>query len=96
LVSRQSAWLFHLVFGSSTGVDRAHRPCSDSQAISFNTAGLHADSHPLPDSIRWRAFNTYAAVDIFKWVRDFFAWQRNNYDKLGHFTQGFVPAIIAR
>ena len=23
-------------------------------------------------------------------------WQRNNYDKLGHFAQGFVPAIIAR
>jgi len=42
------------------------------------------------------AHYTYAAVDIFKWVRDFFAWQRNNYDKLGHFTQGFVPAIIAR
>ncbi len=42
------------------------------------------------------AHYTYAAVDIFKWVRDFFAWQRNNYDKLGHFAQGFVPAIIAR
>jgi putative membrane protein len=42
------------------------------------------------------AHYTYAAVDVFKWVRDFFAWQRNNYDKLGHFAQGFVPAIIAR
>jgi putative membrane protein len=42
------------------------------------------------------AHYTYAAVDIFKWVRDFFAWQRNNYDKLGHFAQGFGPAIIAR
>ena len=25
-----------------------------------------------------------------------FEWQRNNYDKLGHFAQGFVPAIVAR
>ena len=42
------------------------------------------------------AHYTYAQVDTFKVVRDFFGWQRNNYDKLGHFAQGFVPAIIAR
>jgi putative membrane protein len=42
------------------------------------------------------AHYTYAQVDTFKFVRDFFGWQRNNYDKLGHFMQGFVPAIIAR
>ena len=42
------------------------------------------------------AHYTYAEVDSFKFIRDFFAWQRNNYDKLGHFAQGFVPAIIAR
>jgi putative membrane protein len=43
------------------------------------------------------AHYTYADVDTFKFVRDFFfGWQRNNYDKLGHFAQGFVPAIIAR
>ena len=42
------------------------------------------------------AHYSYAEVDTFKFVRDFFGWQRNNYDKLGHFAQGFVPAIIAR
>ena len=42
------------------------------------------------------AHYTYAEVDTFKFIRDFFGWQRNNYDKLGHFAQGFVPAIIAR
>jgi len=42
------------------------------------------------------AHYTYAEVDTFKFVRDLFGWQRNNYDKLGHFAQGFVPAIIAR
>ena len=41
------------------------------------------------------AHYTYAEVDTFKFVRDLFGWQRNNYDKLGHFAQGFVPAIIA-
>ena len=42
------------------------------------------------------AHYTYAGVDSFKFVRDFFGWQRNNYDKLGHFAQGLVPAIVAR
>jgi len=39
---------------------------------------------------------TYAEVPLFDWIRDEFGQQRNNYDKLGHFAQGFVPAIIAR
>ena len=42
------------------------------------------------------AHYSYAEVDTFKFIRDFFGWQRNNYDKLGHFAQGFVPAILAR
>jgi len=39
---------------------------------------------------------TYAEVPIFNEIKDFFNHQRNNYDKIGHFAQGFVPAIIAR
>ncbi|HEX4630822.1 MAG TPA: DUF2238 domain-containing protein [Chthoniobacterales bacterium] len=39
---------------------------------------------------------TYARVPLFDWLRPLFSWQRNNYDRLGHFMQGFVPAIIAR
>ena len=39
---------------------------------------------------------TYARVPVFDWLRPIFAWQRNNYDRLGHLLQGFVPAIIAR
>jgi putative membrane protein len=39
---------------------------------------------------------TYAEVPVGDWVRDAFGGQRNNYDKLGHVAQGFVPAIIAR
>ena len=42
------------------------------------------------------AHYTYAEVNTFRFIRDLFGWQRNNYDKLGHFAQGFVPAIIAR
>lgn len=39
---------------------------------------------------------TYAEVPLFDWIRDWFELGRNNYDKVGHFVQGFVPAIIAR
>jgi len=39
---------------------------------------------------------TYAEVPLFDWIRDAVGGQRNNFDKLGHFVQGFVPAMIAR
>ena len=39
---------------------------------------------------------TYARVPFFDYLRPLFAWQRNNYDRVGHLMQGFVPAIIAR
>jgi putative membrane protein len=39
---------------------------------------------------------TYAEVPAGDWLRDLTGGDRNNYDKLGHLVQGFVPAIIAR
>jgi putative membrane protein len=39
---------------------------------------------------------TYALVPLGEWAKAWFGWTRNNYDKLGHFAQGFVPAILAR
>lgn len=42
------------------------------------------------------AHYTYARVPVFDWFSDWFNWSRNNYDKVGHFAQGFVPAMIAR
>jgi putative membrane protein len=39
---------------------------------------------------------TYAEVPLGDWLREAFGMERNNYDKLGHFAQGFVPAILAR
>lgn len=39
---------------------------------------------------------TYAEVPLFDWLKDIFNLERNNYDKVGHFAQGFVPAIVAR
>ena len=39
---------------------------------------------------------TYARVPLGNWAMDWFGWTRNNYDKLGHFTQGFVPALLVR
>lgn len=42
------------------------------------------------------AHYTYAEVPVGDWVREAFGQSRNNYDKLGHFAQGFVPALVAR
>ena len=39
---------------------------------------------------------TYAEVPLFDTLKPVFGFERNNYDKLGHFIQGFVPAMIAR
>jgi putative membrane protein len=39
---------------------------------------------------------TYAEVPAGFWVRDWLGLARNHYDRLGHFAQGFVPAILAR
>ena len=39
---------------------------------------------------------TYAREPVFDWLRNTFHWQRNHFDRLGHFAQGFVPALIAR
>ena len=39
---------------------------------------------------------TYAEVPVGDWFRDLAGGSRNNYDKLGHLAQGFIPAIIAR
>jgi putative membrane protein len=39
---------------------------------------------------------TYAREPLFDWLKEPFDWTRNNYDRLGHFAQGFIPAILAR
>ena len=39
---------------------------------------------------------SYAEVPLFDWIRDEFGQDRNNYDKVGHFAQGFVPALLSR
>lgn len=39
---------------------------------------------------------TYAEVPLGFWIQDAFGLVRNHYDRIGHFAQGFVPAIVAR
>lgn len=39
---------------------------------------------------------TYAEVPFFDTIKEIFNQTRNNYDKVGHFAQGFIPAILAR
>ncbi len=42
------------------------------------------------------AHYTYAEVPLFNWIKDAFDLSRNHYDRVGHFAQGFVPAMIGR
>lgn len=39
---------------------------------------------------------TYAEVPLFDYIKDVFHQSRNNYDKVGHFAQGLIPAMIIR
>lgn len=39
---------------------------------------------------------TYARVPAFDWLKESFDLARNDYDRLGHLMQGFVPAMVAR
>ncbi len=39
---------------------------------------------------------TYAEVPAFDSLSEWAGWERNNYDKVGHFAQGFIPAMLAR
>jgi len=39
---------------------------------------------------------TYAEVPLGRWMEQWFGWTRNDYDRIGHFAQGFVPALVAR
>ena len=41
-------------------------------------------------------YYTYAEMPLFNWIRDTFNLSRNYYDRLGHFAQGFVPAMVIR
>lgn len=39
---------------------------------------------------------TYAEVPVGYWMENWFGFLRNDYDKIGHFAQGFVPALLFR
>ena len=39
---------------------------------------------------------TYAEVPLGFWMKDAFGFARNHYDRIGHFAQGFVPAVLTR
>ncbi len=46
--------------------------------------------------LMYGAHYSYAKAPLGFWMEDWFGWTRNNYDKIGHFMQGFAPFIYAR
>ena len=76
-------------------------------AIALAVLYATARRHPLTPLLYWLiglhclvlilgAHYTYARVPLGFWMQDVFDFTRNNYDRIGHFLQGFVPAIAAR
>ncbi|HUV38273.1 MAG TPA: DUF2238 domain-containing protein [Planctomycetota bacterium] len=39
---------------------------------------------------------TYAEVPLFNWMRETLSLSRNHFDRVGHFLQGFTPALLCR
>lgn len=39
---------------------------------------------------------TYARVPLGEWAKEIFGFSRNHYDRVGHFAQGFIPAVLVR
>jgi putative membrane protein len=75
--------------------------------IAFAAMAQTRRSFPLTPLLYWLALThcivlmvgghyTYAEVPLFDTIKPWFGFERNNFDKLGHFMQGFVPALAAR
>jgi putative membrane protein len=64
-----------------------HFPLTD---LAYTIIALHAAL------LIWGGHYSYAKVPLGFWMQDWFGWSRNNYDKIGHFMQGFGPAIYTR
>ena len=65
------------------------------------------DRFPLTRLLYWLIFlhslvlilggtYTYALVPLGEWAKDWFGFSRNHYDRIGHFMQGFAPAVLVR
>ncbi len=64
-----------------------HKPCTP---LLFGLLAMHALFLVIGGKY------TYEFVPIGEWAQEFFGRPRNDYDRVGHFLQGFVPAMLAR
>src|SRR6185437_14560354 len=90
-----AARLLHLVPGSGARADRLGSAGFNLSEVSLYQPGLCTDRCAGDHPMHWGHY-TYAREPVFSWIRDHWHLSRNYYDRVGHFAQGFVPAIIAR
>ena len=102
------AWLVGLVWSGLAPHDRITwwmevAPCFIALLLLWRTR----DSFVLTNMVYWLILihglilivggsYTYARVPLGFWMQEWFGFTRNNYDKIGHFAQGFIPAMVAR
>lgn len=86
-----ATWIFELIFGLggviALVVTARRFRCSN---LAYLLAGIHFAI------LSAGAKYTYAEMPLFNWLRDTLHLARNHFDRVGHFAQGFVPAIFAR
>jgi uncharacterized membrane protein YjdF len=83
------------VDGGGAGADRCAAAGGDPPALPLTTllqVLIAAHALVLIVGGAW----TYARVPFGFWLQDVLGLDRNPYDRIGHFMQGFVPAIAAR
>lgn len=102
------AWLVGLVWSGWAPHDRITwwmevAPCFIALVLLWHTR----DSFVFTNMVYWLILihglilivggsYTYARVPLGFWMQEWFGYTRNNYDKIGHFAQGFIPAMVAR
>jgi hypothetical protein len=95
LVGHRARGPLHVVARGRAGADRAADRRRDAPALPADgpphgAPRIHAAI--LCVGGHW----TYAEVPFGFWMQRTFGFARNHYDRIGHFAQGFVPAIVAR
>ncbi|HRX83568.1 MAG TPA: DUF2238 domain-containing protein [Phycisphaerae bacterium] len=86
-----ATWIFELAFGlAGVAALIATAPRFRFSNLAYLLAGIHFAI------LAAGAKYTYAEMPLFNWLRDALHLSRNHFDRVGHFAQGFVPAIFAR
>jgi putative membrane protein len=86
-----ATWFFELMLGwIGVGVLLAIHPWVRFSGLVYYVCAVHVLVLGLG------AHYTYAEMPLFNWLKDALGFSRNHFDRVGHFFQGFTPALLTR